>query len=313
MSVTTLIVSQALIQHQDGVSLHPDLFLWQKQLSAYRQQWFDCVDKNPLAWYAALCEISPTVLLASQCDRMPEHTVQCWTVSPYHGQILRDTVRVMPEGQFPWTDEDAAHLCEVLNPLLAEEGMQLFAIGSALLLACRERIEAYPLAFGEISGQMLPDRHHDGEDGGRLNRLLSEIQMTLFQHPSERRHDRSEPDVNGVWPWAPVDWPVERGGGRTLSVATRNPILQSIVDGKNATWMISEVERLHTLVKSDAPLPERIVLAGNEHAVLLTRSWLPKLRKTTWNPKTVKDESRLLTELVLTAPEAGDVINAAGS
>lgn len=295
VTVSTLVISQALIRHQDGVSLHPDLFLWQKQLSSYRQQWFDCTDKNPLGWYAALCGISPTVLLASQCEALPEHTVQCWSVSPYHARIMRDTVRVMPEGEFSWTDEDAGHLCVVLNPLLAEEGMQLFAVGSALLLACREKIEAYPLSFGEISGKMLPDRHHEGEDGGRLNRLLSEIQMTLFQHPLETRHDRGEAEVNGIWLWAPVDWP-QATALRTVPVATRHPALQSMADGRDAVWMISEVERLHGLVKkdADAALPKRMVLAGEGYAVLLNKSWLPRLGKTTWYPKAVQDESQLL-------------------
>jgi hypothetical protein len=297
VSVSTLIVSQALIQHQDGVSLHPDLFLWDKQLSSYRRRWFDCTAKNPLAWYAALCESSPAALLASRCRDLPEDMSQYWVASPYHAQLARTVVRVMPEGQFSWTVEDADYLCATLNPLLAEEGMQLSAVGVALLLACREPMDAYPQGFGEISGQLLPDRDHAGEDGGRLNRLLSEIQMLLFQHPSEQRHAQGEPDVSGLWLWSPLDGRIE-SHAKQIAVSTRNPVLQSIVNGKDAGVIITEAERMGELVQSDAALPKRIVLEGDAYAVLLTKPWLPNFGKAVWKPKSPKAESALLSMLI---------------
>jgi len=296
VSASTLIVSQALIQHQDGVSLHPELFLWDKQLSSYRRRWFHCTAKNPLGWYAALCGIPPAALLAQHCDALPEDVSQYWVASPYHAQLVRTTVRVMPEGQFGWAAEDADYLCATLNPLLAEEGMQLLAVGAALLLACREPIAAYPQGFGAISGQLLPDTSHDGEDGLRLNRLLSEIQMLLFQHPSIARHERGEPDVSGIWLWSPIDKHIEPHTTQ-IAVATRNPFLQSIVHGQNAGVTITEPERLAELVNQGTPLPKRIVLAGENHAVLLTKSWLPKPGKAQWKPKSMKPEEALLTLL----------------
>lgn len=304
--INTLIVSQALIQHQDGVSLHPDLFLWEKHLSSYRQRWFDCDARNPLGWYAALCETSPAALLASRCSALPEDTSQCWVASPYHAQLARTAIRVMPEGQFVWAAEDAGYLCEILNPLLAEEGMQLYAIGAALLLACRESIEAYPQGFGEISGQLLPDCDHAGEDGGRLNRLLSEIQMLLFQHPSLARHERGVPDVSGLWLWSPVDFAMQKTASadvkhidvKRFAVATRNAVLQSLVDGQDATLIITEAEQMGELLRQGSALPKRIVLAGDGYAALLTKPWLPKFGKAAWKPKSPKAESGLLAVLV---------------
>lgn len=296
MSASTLIVSQALIRNQDGVTLHPDLFLWHKQLSACKQQWFESVDRNPLAWYAALTGFSSSAVLGAACKDVPLSTSQCWLASPYHAQLMRDTVRIYPEGLLPWSEEDAKYLCEVLNPLLSEEVMQLHAVGAALLLTCRDGLDAFPKPFGSLSGKTLPNQHHDGEDGGRLNRLLSEIQMLLFQHPSVARHDRGDPDVNGLWLSAPLDWPVETDM-HPISVATRNPVLQSLVHGRDARFMISEAERLSELIKADSPLPKRIILSGEGNAVLLTRSLLPKFGKTSWTPKSVKAEDELITLL----------------
>jgi len=296
VNVSTLIISQALIQHQDGVSLHPDLFSWEKQLFAYRQRWFHCAAKNPLSWYAALCDTSPTALLMQQCDALPQDMSQCWVASPYHAQLARTSVRVMPEGQFAWLAEDAAELCEILNPLLAEEGMQLFAVGAVLLLACREPMQAYPQGFGSISGNLLPDRHHEGEDGGRLNRLLSEIQMFLFQNPLMARHQRGEVEVSGIWLWAPMD-KADSSHTKKIAVATRNPVLHAIVDGKDAGLMITEAERTGDLLQLGAPLPNRVVLAGDGHAVLLKKSLLPRFSAVKWNPKKPKPEEALLSML----------------
>ena len=147
---------------------------------------------------------------------------------------------------------------------------------------------------------MLPDRHHEGEDGGRLNRLLSEIQMLLFQHPSLIRHDRGEPDVSGIWLWSPLD--VSEQGlavatDRHIAVATRNPVLQSIVEARDASVIITEAERMHELLKQGDALPKRIVLTGGGHAALLKKSIFPKFGMSRWVPKSIKQESNLLATM----------------
>jgi len=303
-----LIVSQALIKHQDGVSLHPDLLLWEKELATYKQTWFESADKIPLAWYAALCDISPTVFVMKKYidsgSELPSGTTQCWLVSPYYAQLLQTKVRVYPEGLFAWSAADADALCKELNPLLAEEGMSMIAVGAVLLLCCRDTMDVAPLGFGAISGQFLPDSHHLGKDGGRLNRLLSEIQMLLFQTPLSAREASGDVPVSGIWLSSGMEYPVDSLKNSTdllktaaINIATRNPALQSLVDGNNATVVISEVERLSELLKKGVPLPKRIVLAGEGLAVLLKHSLLPRFGKAKWQAKSIKAETALLTAL----------------
>ncbi|MDQ6998140.1 MAG: threonine synthase [Mariprofundus sp.] len=312
MTASTLIVTQALLAHQDGVSLHPDLFLWEKYLSKYRQTWFRCSDKNPLAWYAALSERPAALLLAEKCSAFPEHIRQCWVVSPYHAFLAQHMVRVHPEGLFSWSAEDARYLCETVNPFIADDGMTLISAGSALLLCCREPMQAYPQGFAAISGKMLPDCDHEGEDGGRLNRLLSEIQMLLFQHPSAARQERGDVGVSGIWVWDPVDMKADVSmnveiangvsGHKQFAVATRNPLLQSLVEPIDADLIISEPERMHELLQHDEALPKTIILAGEGHAVLLKQSIFPSFTKGIWKSKlkreSQKEESTLLAYLV---------------
>lgn len=291
-----LIVSQALVPHQDGVTLHPDLFLWEKQFAVRKQFWFQAEDRTPAEWYAALLGSDVTALLTSHIEALPAGTSQCWSVTPYHGQLMRDSIRVYPEGLFPWCSEDAAWLCNTLNPLLAEEGMALLHLGAALLLTCRDSLDANPTSFATISGKMLPNRHHAGADGGKLNRLLAEIQMLLHQQQPASRQQSGTVAVSGIWLSNPTIWP-QSLAAKKLAVATRNPCLSALVEGRNARLVISEAERLAELVKADVPLPKQILLTGEGYALLLKRSLLPTFGSPSWHPKRVKSEAALISML----------------
>lgn len=214
--------------------------------------------------------------------------------SPYHAQLSRDSVILLPDGKLSFSEQDASWLCQQLNPMLAEDGMTLVTRGAALLLCCREKLQASPDCFGEISGKRLPNRHAQGADDGRLMRLQSEIQMHLHRHPADHRREKDEPDILGLWLWAPSE--PKRSEIKDYRVATRNPCLQSIVNGRDANIIISEAERLHELLKPDARLPAHVLLTGEAHAVLLNKSILPNFGKAlvgTWQPKSVKQESEL--------------------
>jgi len=283
-----MLICDGLSQSGSELIPHSVLLSWRREIERCNQNWFHCRDKTPLEWYSAIVEASPAALVAAQCGNIQVDIKQCWVASPYHARVGHNAVRVTPEGQFPWTAEDASHLCETLNPLLSDEGMQLIAVGAALLLTCRDSLAAFPPGFGAISGKLLPNRPFKGEDGGRLSRLLSEIQMLLFQHPLAG----GEPDVSGIWLWGAAEWP--QAQKNRIAVATRNPFLQAIVDGKDAKLVITEVDRLGDLVKQGIPLPKTVVLAGEGYAVLLIKSLVPRFGKVSWKPKLVQGEAVLL-------------------
>ncbi len=110
------------------------------------------------------------------------------------------------------------------------------------------------------------------------------------------RHQRGEPEVGGIWLWAPMD-KADSSHTKKIAVATRNPVQHAIVDGKDAGLMITEAERTGDLLQSGAPLPNRVVLAGDGHAVLLKKSLLPRFGAVNWQPKSPKGESDFLTLL----------------
>jgi hypothetical protein len=87
-------------------------------------------------------------------------------------------------------------------------------------------------------------------------------------------------------------------------VSTRNPLLRSLTDAKDAGVIITEAERLYELIQTEQPLPKQVVLAGHGHVSLLKKSMLSKFGKTTWLSKGVMAESDLISRL-------RDVIHAA--
>lgn len=299
MSASLLIVSHGLISNQDGLILHPDLLLWQQALAKRKQQWFTFSSKNPLAMYATLLGVEPASLLASHLESRPplNKAKQYWVASPYHAQLTRDSVRVMPEGMLPWCAEDAAWACDVLNPLLLEEGMHLERVGAALLLLCDKPWHASPAVFADIAGEHLPNRHPSGKDGGHMMRLMSEIQMLFKQTPAPHRSVRGDITIHGLWFWGGCDANETEFSEEAKAVASRDSFLSAVVDGKGANIIITEPEQLPELIKQGGSLPQQILLLGGEHAVLLKKSMLPKLAKKGWQPKTVKKESELISIL----------------
>jgi len=296
-AMTLLLLTDALHKMDGaGIGLHPSLMDIQAQLVRRRRQWFSCADETPLGWYAALVNSFPAALLAARCADIPAAARQAWVASPYHAQLGRDTVRLMPEGDFPWNEADSAWLCDLLNPLLLEEGMSLHAVGAALLLACITPLDAAPLPFAAISGGLLPNRHPEGPDGGRLMRLLAEIQMSLYgiTHSTGQPTRDGQPDISGLWLWGASALPAELPADLP-SVATQNPFLRALEHEHGAEIIISEVERLSEVLPS-AVLPKTVVLAGAGHAVCLHKSLLPSFVKD-WQAKSSATEAELFTSI----------------
>ena len=293
-----LIVPDGLISPEKGYITHPLLDPWRKQLLRCSRSWFESAPKTALEWHASLLDVAPTALLAAAVkEQVSADIAQVWVASPYHAQLVRDHIRVMPDSLLPWSEQDARWICELLNPLLREEGIELLHHRAALLLASENPIHAQPDSFASVAGKVLPNRHPDGVDGGRLMRLMAEIQMVLNLKPAEHRRVSGEPDVHGLWIWGGQDVAHESAEANNLSVATRNPLLMSLADGKDATVMISDAEQLAELTQSNLPLPKQVVLAGDREAVVLKPSLIPRFGKASWQPRSVEEEDRFMNML----------------
>ncbi len=293
-----LVITDALIPSEKGERIHPRLDPWRRELLRRSRSWFECDPKTALEWYATLADVSPVGVLASAVkERMPDGVRQVWIASPYHAQLIRDRIRVMPDSLFSWSEQDARWICELLNPLLSEEGIRLLHHRAALLLTCENLIDARPDSFARVSGKMLPDQHSDGADGGRLMRLMAEIQMLLSLKPAEHRKASGEPDVHGLWIWGGCEVSDDSPEIVNLPVATRNPLLMSLVDAEDASVIITGAEELPQLVQEGASLPKQLLLAGEREVVVLRSVLIPRMGHTRWQPESAGSEDGLIDML----------------
>jgi len=293
MASGMLLLVDALLASGEGeLALHPFLDARQAQLLHRRRQWFVCADKDPLALYAGLVEQAPAALIAAACDAISPACRQLWVASPFHAMLGRDSVRLLPDAAMPWDEADARWLCGELNAFLAEEGMELIAVGAALVLCCEEPLDTCPVPFAAIAGGLMPNRHSEGPDGGRMMRLLAEIQMFLHNKPQPTREGK--PTLSGLWLWGASLLPVE-ASPRSFTVATRNPFLHAVADGRDACTIISECERLEPLLPASG-LPDEMLLCGGGHALLLSKGLLPRMHRD-WQPVSSGFEAEMLEKL----------------
>jgi|UPI000382DD8F hypothetical protein len=288
-----LIVSNALFAHDDAqgeahYTLHPALSIAGQ---AYHQQWFDCAPRLPLEFIAWLHDCSPISYLAPQ---LPEghQAQQCWLAAPYHAQLRRDRFYILPEADLDWCVDDGLRLCELLNPVLAEDGMMLLVHSTQILLLLDEPLSAKPVSFASIEGGVLPNRPPEGKDGLRLMRLVADLQTQLYQTPLPRAE--LAPVIHGLWFWADEAVPCS---------PTSNPdfTLSQSLEGVADARVLTAQQCAHM-----ADWPQHVLCLGDGKAVWLRRKpawsawWAQRSKQHQqqhWQADLIAEESALHRQL----------------
>jgi hypothetical protein len=118
------------------------------------------------------------------------------------------SVTMAADGILNLAPGEAAALSADFNRVFAGAGVRLLA-GRGALLSCLfdDRIEAVTRDPEEVAGNDVFGFQPTGPDGARLRRLMSEMEMWLFDHPVNRaRSSQERQPVTGLWLW---------GGGPT--------------------------------------------------------------------------------------------------
>jgi hypothetical protein len=282
-----ILVPDGLISDEHGgYALHPALQFMSSRLWRASKLWSEATAMTPVEWYAALIGAAAGasgLLAAAMGDAIPGGARQCWLVSPFAGRLGRDSVHIMPEEMFVWDQTDSQWLLGLLQPLLAGDGFTLLSRDGCMLAVTASPWDAKPHGFAQVAGHLLPNRHPEGRDGGRLMRLCAEMQMLLAAQPARHRRDAGLPDVMGVWLWAPSDLPVtpimrprvisDDALIRTCSADAAEALPVAIM---RATQVEAQIEHGQ---------PRHWLLGGDGHAVLLTRRSMPRLGRKAWQPR----------------------------
>ena len=283
--IKQVVVTDALYEHEGKLLLNPALQVYEQDLLNMKQLWSKDKVVTPLSWYAKQAQQPVAALLASIAKNLPLGAKQYWVASPFHARLTRTALRVMPEAMLDWSAQEGQQVCAIVNPLLAEDGLELFMVGDVLMLAAQEIWQVDMPDFAQVSGHSLPNHHEGSKDADRWLRLITEIQMTLHQH---QVFSKEGMQIHGLWFWGQSEKLADIHGLTLPHVATRNTylgaVLQALDKQKCASVIVSEAEYLPYLMPSQ--LPDDWLLLGAGQAVTLRSHWLvaalAKLKKPTW-------------------------------
>lgn len=124
-----------------------------------------------------------------------------WRLTPTHVQIGLDHARLTGPCELALRAEESAALAQAAQPLFAEHGLALHAPSPlAWFAAAQPELELHTHAWTMAAGRNVDAYLPSGPDARRWRRLLTEVQMTWFEHPVNRaREARGEPAANMLW------------------------------------------------------------------------------------------------------------------
>jgi hypothetical protein len=128
--------------------------------------------------------------------------------TPLHYIAELSNVRLSPEGILALDAAEAALLARDFNHIWRDSAFRLEAVAATLFCHADRALSAIQCdperALGRHIQQFLPT----GGQAGELKRLMSEMEMWLFEHEVNRvRAGRMAQSISGLWLW---------GGGPTL-------------------------------------------------------------------------------------------------
>ncbi|MDQ7002747.1 MAG: hypothetical protein Q9N02_08705, partial [Ghiorsea sp.] len=262
--IKQVVVTDAWYEHEGKLLLNPALQTYEPSLLKMKQVWSKHAEVTPLSWYAQQSQQSAAALLASIAPTLPQGAQQYWIASPYHARLTRSSLRVMPESMLDWSAQEGQQVCDIVNPLLAEDGLELLMVGDVLILVAQDVWQVNMPDFAQVSGQSLPDQHERSQDAGRWLRIITEIQMTLHQHPV---HTKSGMQIHGLWFWGQSESLTDVQTSTLPHVATRNIYLNSVLQRLDkqqaASVIVSEAEHLPSLLPTVLPVDWLLIGAGH--------------------------------------------------
>ena len=165
--------------------------------------------------------------------------------TPVHYLAEMTSVRLSEDGMLSLTPAGAETLAADFNRVWSGSGIRMTAARSAQLFCVFDRdMQVATRDPADVLGRHIEEFLPSGADAKRLQQLISETEMWLFEHEANRaRTQLGLPVINGLWFW---------GGGAPIASL---PVLQGWVAGDDLFFNSFSVPR-------DEKLPSGVVAAG---------------------------------------------------
>jgi hypothetical protein len=140
---------------------------------------------------------------------------QAW-MTPCHWQVGMDQVVMADPAHVRLSDDESHQLLQAMQPFLQEDGLQVTWHSALLWHAEGALLADLPTAsLDRVIGQNVKDWMPQHPAARPLQRLQSEMQMLLYNHPvNDARDARRQHTVNAFW---------LHGAGALPSTATNSP------------------------------------------------------------------------------------------
>jgi hypothetical protein len=122
-------------------------------------------------------------------------------ITPCHWQVGMNEVLLLNPEEMHLSEEESQQLLAAVKPYFEEDGLSLFYESPLVWRAKGELFQGMPFASLEkVAGQHIKDWLPLGPHARTLQRLQSEMQMLLYQHPvNDRRSQQGRWAVNSFW------------------------------------------------------------------------------------------------------------------
>ncbi len=159
----------------------------------------ECLHAQALGWPAKATALPWAAWhQAQQGQHSP--APQAW-MTPCHWQIGMDQVVMADPAHLHLSDQESQQLLQAMQPYFQEDGLQVTWHSALQWHAQGEMLADLPTAsLDRVIGQNVKDWMPDHPAAQPLQRLQSEMQMLLYQHPvNDARDARRQIAVNAFW------------------------------------------------------------------------------------------------------------------
>jgi hypothetical protein len=152
-----------------------------------------------LGW-SANAQVLPWAALHQAQQGQASAAPQAW-MTPCHWQIGMDQVVMADPAHLRLSDEESQQLLQAMQPFLHEDGLQVTWHSALLWHAQGALLADLPTAsLDRVIGQNVKDWMPQHPAARPLQRLQSEMQMLLYNHPvNDARDARRQHTVNAFW------------------------------------------------------------------------------------------------------------------
>jgi len=130
----------------------------------------------------------------------PSAKPQAW-MTPCHWQVGMDQVVMADPAHLRLSDDESQQLLQAMQPFLQEDGLQVTWHSALMWHAQGAMLADLPTAsLDRVIGQNVKDWMPNSPAARPLQRLQSEMQMLLYNHPvNDARDARRQHTVNAFW------------------------------------------------------------------------------------------------------------------